>query len=203
MLYLPPIYVFIDMIHICLLTYVLVKMVSVLDKDFFEGSLATISHILSSPVVQCVAQRTSIRCSNLYGGWFTPLARYSVRLTYKSNTALWLLESLRISHNKFLLANKWILILSLFSFFHVLWKDTRTPSVNTQSEMDKNISAYNPPSIIRHPSSLCWHPFSLLTYSSRNSLHCTIKIYLGVNCPRCNHIFFYTLYLECQPGLVG
>ena len=50
-------------------------------------------------------------CSNAYGGWFAPRARHSMRMTYRPSAALWLLGSLRISHNKFLRANKWILIL--------------------------------------------------------------------------------------------
>ena len=40
-------------------------------------------------------------------------ARHSVRMTYRPSAALRLLGSLRISHNKFLPANKWILILIL------------------------------------------------------------------------------------------
>ena len=66
------------------------------------------SSSLSSPVVQCVARRAPI-CSNAYGGWFAPCPRHSVRMTYRFSAALWLLGSLRISHNKFLQANKWIL----------------------------------------------------------------------------------------------
>ena len=65
-------------------------------------------HNLLPPMVQCVARWAPI-CSNVYGGWVTPCPRHSVRLTYRSSTALWLLRSLRISHNKFLWANKWIL----------------------------------------------------------------------------------------------
>ena len=42
-----------------------------------------------------------------------PHARHSVRMTYRPSPALGLLGSLRISHNKFLQANKWILILIL------------------------------------------------------------------------------------------
>ena len=50
-----------------------------------------------------------LQCSNVYGGWFTSWACHSVRMTYRPSAALWLLRSLRISHNKFLWANKWIL----------------------------------------------------------------------------------------------
>ena len=59
------------------------------------------------PVAQCVAQQAQI-CSNAYGGWFMPHPRHSVRLTYRPSAAL--LGSLRMSHNKFLCANKWILV---------------------------------------------------------------------------------------------
>ena len=69
----------------------------------------------SSPVAQCVARRAPI-CSNVYGGWFAPRPRQSVRMTYRPSAALWLLGSLRISHNKFLLANKWILSYLILSY---------------------------------------------------------------------------------------
>ena len=59
----------------------------------------------SSPVAQCVARRAPI-CSNAYGGWLAPRPRHSVRMTYRPSAALRLLGSLRISHNKFLRANK-------------------------------------------------------------------------------------------------
>ena len=59
-----------------------------------------------------LARRVPI-CSNAYGGWFALCARHSVRMTYRPSAALRLLGSLRISHNKFLRANKWILILIL------------------------------------------------------------------------------------------
>ena len=62
----------------------------------------------SSPMAQCVAQRAPI-CSNAYGGWFAPRPRHCVRMTYRPSAALRLLGSVRISHNKFLRANKWIL----------------------------------------------------------------------------------------------
>ena len=52
-------------------------------------------------------------CSNAYGGWFAPRAHHSVRMTYRLSAVLRLLGSLRISHNKFLWANKWIFILIL------------------------------------------------------------------------------------------
>ena len=39
--------------------------------------------------------------------------RHSVRLTYRPNAVLRVLRSLRISHNKFLQASKWILTLIL------------------------------------------------------------------------------------------
>ena len=42
----------------------------------------------------------------LYGRWFAPCARHSVRMTYRPSAALRLLGSLGISHNKFLRANK-------------------------------------------------------------------------------------------------
>ena len=59
-------------------------------------------------MAQCVTRRAPI-CSNAYGGWFAPLPWHSVRITYRPSAALWLLGSL--SHNKFLRANKFILIL--------------------------------------------------------------------------------------------
>ena len=40
-------------------------------------------------------------CSNAYGRWFVLRVRHSVRMTYRSSAALWLLGSLRISHKKF------------------------------------------------------------------------------------------------------
>ena len=46
------------------------------------------------------------RAASSYGGWFVPRPRHSVRMTYRPSTALRLLGSLRISHNKFLRANK-------------------------------------------------------------------------------------------------
>ena len=52
------------------------------------------------------AWRGELLCSNAYGGWFAPCARHSLRMTNRPNTALRLLGSLRISHNKFLQANK-------------------------------------------------------------------------------------------------
>ena len=63
-------------------------------------------------MAQCVARQAPIG-SNVYGGWFAPRARHSVRMIYRPSAALRLLGSLRISHNKFLLVNKWILILIL------------------------------------------------------------------------------------------
>ena len=65
---------------------------------------------ISSAVAQCAEQQAPI-CSNVYGGWFAPRAHHSVRMTYRPSAALRLLGSLRISHDKFLRANKWILIL--------------------------------------------------------------------------------------------
>ena len=65
-------------------------------------------HSQDSPVAQCVARGAPI-CSNAYGGWFAPRAHHSMRMTYRPIPALRLLGSLRISHNKFLRANKWIL----------------------------------------------------------------------------------------------
>ena len=61
-----------------------------------------------SPVVQCVVWRAPL-CSNEYGCWFAPRPRHCMRITYKPSAALRLLRSIRISHNKFLRANKWIL----------------------------------------------------------------------------------------------
>ena len=75
--------------------------------------------ILSYPVAQCVARRAPMFC-NAYDGWFAPPACHSVRMTYRPSTALRLLGSLWISHNKFLPVNKWILLILLvlvaFSF---------------------------------------------------------------------------------------
>ena len=79
-----------------------------MDKSWKDGTDAT----WSSSVAQCIAQRAPI-CSNTYGGWFKPHPRHSMRLTYRPGTALRLLGSHRISHNKFLRANKWILIFIL------------------------------------------------------------------------------------------
>ena len=68
--------------------------------------------MLSSPVAQGVAWRTPMQqCA--YGGWFAPCACHSMKMTYRPSAALQLLGSLRISHNKFLPANKWIFILIL------------------------------------------------------------------------------------------
>ena len=39
---------------------------------------------------------------HMYGGWFTPRVRHSMRMTYRPSAALRLLGSVRISHNKFL-----------------------------------------------------------------------------------------------------
>ena len=58
-------------------------------------------------------------CSNTYGGWFTPCHHHSVRMTYRPSAALRLLGSLRISHNKFLLANKWILLLPYVTDYRI------------------------------------------------------------------------------------
>ena len=65
--------------------------------------------VIWAAVAQCVARRGPI-CSNAYGGWLAPCTRHRVRMTYRFSASLWLLESLRISHNKFLQANKGILI---------------------------------------------------------------------------------------------
>ena len=53
-----------------------------------------------------------------YGGWFAPRAHHSVRMTYRPSAALRLVGSLRISHNKFLWANKWILILNPYPYLY-------------------------------------------------------------------------------------
>ena len=50
-----------------------------------------LTFLLSSPVSQCVAWRAPI-CSNVYGGWFAPRARHSVRMTYWPSAALRLLR---------------------------------------------------------------------------------------------------------------
>ena len=65
----------------------------------------------ASPVVQCIVERAPI-CSNVHGGWFMPHPCHSVRMTYRPSAALRLIRGLRISHNKFLRANKWTLILT-------------------------------------------------------------------------------------------
>ena len=70
----------------------------------------------SSPVAQCIAQRAPIIFGNANGGWFVPRARHSVRMTCRPSTALRLLGSLRISHNKFPRANKFILILNPYPY---------------------------------------------------------------------------------------
>ena len=57
------------------------------------------------------AKHGELLCSNACGGWFASRARHSVRMTYRPSAALQLLGSLRIFGNKFLRANKWILIL--------------------------------------------------------------------------------------------
>ena len=64
-------------------------------------------------MAQYIAWRAP-KCSNVYGSWFVPCARHSVRMTYRpTSAALRLHGSLRRSHSKFLRANKWILILIL------------------------------------------------------------------------------------------
>ena len=66
--------------------------------------------VVSRGSVRSVAQWAPISiCSNAYGCWFVPCACHSVRMTYRPSAALWLFGSLRISHNTFLQANKWIL----------------------------------------------------------------------------------------------
>ena len=82
---------------------------------------------ISSPVAQCVARRAPMQqCA--YGGWFPPRPRHSVRMTYRPSAALRLLGSLRISHNKFLRTNKWILILILI-LIYVYCINVKRPSL--------------------------------------------------------------------------
>ena len=58
------------------------------------------NHSMSSPMASCVVRRAPV-CSNVYGCWFAPRVRHSVRLTYRPSGALQLLGSLRICHKKF------------------------------------------------------------------------------------------------------
>ena len=67
-----------------------------LDVGFFNFYYFVVYHVTASSNMQhCVC-------------WLV-----RVRLTYRPSTALWLLGSLRISHKKFLQANKWVFILML------------------------------------------------------------------------------------------
>ena len=59
-----------------------------------------------SPVAHVCRLASFSICSNVYGGWFKPHARHSVRMTYRPSAAVRLLGRFKISHNKFLRANK-------------------------------------------------------------------------------------------------
>ena len=93
-----------------------IKVMSPSSSKFYIDSVRT--HLLQKMLDFSITDQVSrgaVRsaessiCSNAYGGWFAPRPRHSVRMTYRPSAALWLLGSLKISHNKFLRANKWIL----------------------------------------------------------------------------------------------
>ena len=124
---------------------------------------------LSSPVAQCVARE--LLCSNAYGGWLAPRPRHSVRMTYRPSAALRLLGSLRISHNKFLQANKEILksvkcspVLHLMIHSPVMNHDMKLKStlhVTTTSLPILNIMIYSPFESQRWTFQSYHHVFSL------------------------------------------
>ena len=66
-------------------------------------------HFMSSPVVQCVECELLYAAIRMVAG--SHPCSYSVRMTYRPSAALRMLGSLRISKNKFLQANKRILLL--------------------------------------------------------------------------------------------
>ena len=75
------------------------------NQCFINISLSYCTGVCTN-IVSSGAVRSELLCSNAYGDWFAPRPRHSVRMTYRPSAALRLLGSLRISHNKFLRANK-------------------------------------------------------------------------------------------------
>ena len=75
------------------------------------SSMGEVVPARTSPTLLPPSPRTVLSLSCFKVSQCINCPRHSVRLTYRPSAALWLLGSLRISHNKFLWSSKWILLL--------------------------------------------------------------------------------------------
>ena len=87
--------------HVCAIPNALHSVINLVNQLSGKFIMKTFYHKRGA-----VRSAASSICSSAYGGWFAPRLRHSVRMTYRPSAALRLLGSLRISHNKFLRANK-------------------------------------------------------------------------------------------------